>query len=155
MVEANHSLHQEHPPVQPVNGTVLTLARHFARREVKARIHRTWGYSALRQTEAKDIAKAALVYLAEHPELIDQVAETVRLVLDYEHSPRRWSDITRGNSDDRDNANRSETNTNPPAQHCLPSQGVPDRDRGREVDRGRTQARTERSKGCLRHSPGL
>jgi hypothetical protein len=37
--------------------------------------------------DASDLTKAAKTYLSEHPELIEQAAETVRNDPHYEHSP--------------------------------------------------------------------
>jgi hypothetical protein len=63
-------------PTLPHIASAMTLARYYAKREVQWRWRaqgiRIWDY------EASDLAKAAKSYLSEHPELIEQAAETVR-----------------------------------------------------------------------------
>jgi hypothetical protein len=62
------------PPA--VSPQAIMLARYFAKRAVKA----AWLKQGLRiwDYEASDLTKAAKSYLSEHPELIEQAAETVR-----------------------------------------------------------------------------
>jgi len=64
------------PTVPHITAHAIVLARSFAKREVKRHWHKQgirW-----RDFEASDLAKAAKSYLSEHPELIEQAAETVR-----------------------------------------------------------------------------
>jgi hypothetical protein len=62
------------PPA--VSPQAITLAHWLAKRAVKA----AWLRQGLRiwDYEASDLNKAAKSYLSEHPELIEQAAETVR-----------------------------------------------------------------------------
>jgi hypothetical protein len=59
----------------PLNATVMTLARHYALRDVKADVKRrglsVWDISA------KDLREQAHAWLREHPELIAQATEVV------------------------------------------------------------------------------
>jgi hypothetical protein len=59
-----------------ITAHAIVLARYYAKREVQWRWRaqgiRIWDY------EASNLAKAAKSYLSEHPELIEQAAETVR-----------------------------------------------------------------------------
>jgi hypothetical protein len=59
-----------------ITAATITLARYYAKREVK----REWRAQGIRiwDYEASDLAKAAKSYLSEHPVLIEQAAETVR-----------------------------------------------------------------------------
>ena len=78
MDEANQSVPQEPPPVQPINGVILTLARHRARKEVKAQLLRL----GLRptHTDMREIEIEARAYLASHvEELIKEAQEVVRI----------------------------------------------------------------------------
>jgi hypothetical protein len=73
MAEAAHRLSPlalDFPPI------TLTLARWLASKAVKAR----WAAFGLKvhHIEASELARAARTYLSEHPELIEQAAETVR-----------------------------------------------------------------------------
>jgi hypothetical protein len=60
-----------------MNATVMTLAMHCARNEVKASILRQQGHRALREMERTELTRLARAYLDRHPE---QAAETVRNV---------------------------------------------------------------------------
>jgi hypothetical protein len=62
------------PPA--VSPQAIPLARYMARKAVKA----AWLKAGIRirDYEASDLTKAAKSYLSEHPELIEQAAETVR-----------------------------------------------------------------------------
>jgi hypothetical protein len=53
-----------------MNAHIITLARYYAKREVKAQLQ-AQGLK-LQAIEASELAKAARAYLGEHPELIDQ-----------------------------------------------------------------------------------
>jgi type 1 fimbriae regulatory protein FimE len=72
-------LDQAIPTLPYITASTMTLARYLAKREVQWRWRaqgiRIWDY------EASDLAKAAKAYLSEHPELIEQAAETVRNVV--------------------------------------------------------------------------
>jgi hypothetical protein len=59
-----------------VSPQAITLARYFAKRAVKA----AWLRQGLKPQylDACDLTTAARSYLSEHPELIEQAAETVR-----------------------------------------------------------------------------
>jgi hypothetical protein len=63
-----------------MNATVMTLAMHCARNEVKASIVRQQGHRALREMERTELTRLARAYLDRHPELIEQAAETIRNV---------------------------------------------------------------------------
>jgi hypothetical protein len=59
-----------------ITAATIIWAHWLAKREVK----RLWHSQGLRwqYIEASDLARAAQSYLSEHPELIEQAAETVR-----------------------------------------------------------------------------
>jgi hypothetical protein len=63
-------------PLPAITPEVVTLARWMARKAVKAE----WLKAGLRiwDYEASDLTKAAKAYLSEHPDLVEQAAETVR-----------------------------------------------------------------------------
>jgi len=52
-----------------MNGAVMTIARYFAREAVKRELY-SQGIK-LREVEACEISRAAIVYLDNHPELIE------------------------------------------------------------------------------------
>jgi hypothetical protein len=60
-----------------MNATVITLARHYARREVKAAILRNQGHRGLREIESAELTRLAAGYLDSHPEIIERAAKTV------------------------------------------------------------------------------
>lgn len=68
----------------------------------------------------------------------------------YEHSLNRKSAITGETVNERGSANHTKPNTAPTAKRELSAEGVSDRSGGRAVDRGCTQARSQRAKGCCR-----
>jgi hypothetical protein len=61
-----------------MNATVMTLARYYARKEVKAAIVRQQGHRVLRDVESAELTRLAVAYLDSHPEVIERAAKTVR-----------------------------------------------------------------------------
>jgi hypothetical protein len=61
-----------------MNATVMTLARYYARKEVKTAISRQQGHRALREMESAELTRLAVAYLDSHPEVIERAAKTVR-----------------------------------------------------------------------------
>jgi hypothetical protein len=60
-----------------MNGATMTMARHLATKAVKdqwARQRKHWVW-----VEHRELVQASMAYLAEHPELIEQAAETSSL----------------------------------------------------------------------------
>lgn len=53
-----------------------TLARYYAKRDLKAYVRRTEGYVAL--CELRRVEPMALEWLNDHPELISQAMETIQ-----------------------------------------------------------------------------
>jgi hypothetical protein len=78
MAEASLSLSPNHSPILPPRypGVARALAHHLARRAVERRL-RAQGLRVSHIPYA-DISAQARDYLAAHPELVDQAAETVR-----------------------------------------------------------------------------
>ena len=61
-----------------MNATVMTLARYYARKDVKAAILRNQGHRGLREMESAELKRLAASYLDSHPEIIERAAKTVR-----------------------------------------------------------------------------
>jgi hypothetical protein len=61
-----------------MNAIVMTIAMYYALKEVMAVILRQQGRSALREMEKAELTRLAADYLDSHPEIIEQVARTVR-----------------------------------------------------------------------------
>lgn len=91
--------------------------------------------------EASELAKAAKDYLSEHPELIEQAAETVRNHPNYEHSLNGKNVSAREIADERSCTKYSKPNTAAIAQCGVSPKGVSDREGSGAVNRGCTQAR--------------
>ena len=61
-----------------MNATVMTLAKYYARKEVKAAFLRNQGHRGLREMESAELTRLAAGYLDSHPEIIKRAAKTVR-----------------------------------------------------------------------------
>ena len=60
-----------------MNATVMTLARCYARKEVKAAILRNPKHWGLREMESAELTRLAAYYLDSHPEIIERAAKKV------------------------------------------------------------------------------
>jgi hypothetical protein len=102
----------------------MILARYYAKQAVKA----DWRKQGLKPQyiEPYELAKAAKSYLSEHPELIEQAAETVPIIRNYEHSLNGKSVSAREIADERSCSNYNEPNTAPLAQRGVSPKGVSD-----------------------------
>ena len=61
-----------------MNATVMTLARYYARKEVKVAILRNQGHRGLREMESAELTRLTAGYLDSHPEIIERATKTVR-----------------------------------------------------------------------------
>ena len=61
-----------------MNATVMTLARYYALKEVRASIARNEGYSGSQGLEIAELKTRARAFLDNHPEIIARAAKTVR-----------------------------------------------------------------------------
>ena len=61
-----------------MNATVMTLARYYALKEVKASIARNEGYRGSQGLEIAELKMRARAFLDNHPEIIARAAKTVR-----------------------------------------------------------------------------
>jgi hypothetical protein len=60
-----------------MNGTVMTLARYYARKEVEASILQNLGYRAWQDIESAELTRLVNAHLDSHPEIIERAAQTV------------------------------------------------------------------------------
>ena len=60
-----------------MNATVMTLARYYARKEVKAAILRNQRHRGLIEMENAELTRLAAAYLNSHPEIIERAAKIV------------------------------------------------------------------------------
>jgi hypothetical protein len=60
-----------------MNATVMTLARYYARKEVKAAILRNQRHRGLIEIAGAELTRLAAAYLDSHPEIIERAAMTV------------------------------------------------------------------------------
>jgi hypothetical protein len=148
MAEAKQRLHEalgRATGLMNCPATIMTFARFLATKAVKRRCQA----QGLKTThiERQIIVSAANDYLRDHPELIEEAAETVRKVLNYEHLPNGKRASAREFTDDRDCTNHSKPNTEAIAQRGVQAEGVSDRGGSGTVDRGCTATREERGSG--------
>ena len=60
-----------------MNATVMTLARYYARNEVKAAFLRNREHRGLREMESAELTRLTDAHLDRHPEIIERAAKTV------------------------------------------------------------------------------
>ena len=63
-----------------MNATVMTLARYYALKEVKASIALNEGYRGSQGLEIAELKMRARAFLDNHPEIIARAAKTVRMI---------------------------------------------------------------------------
>jgi hypothetical protein len=61
-----------------MNATVMTLARYYARKAVKAAILRNQGYRGFRDMRSAELTRLATAHLTDHPEIIVRATKIVR-----------------------------------------------------------------------------
>jgi len=71
----------------PNLGAVMTLARFYARKEVRAAILRQHGHRGLRGITWAELNRLARAHIDRHPEIIDRAAEAIRT----DPAFRRWA----------------------------------------------------------------